>query len=137
MIISFHSLNPERYEKVTNSKKPLEKVIRTIEYMRENSDIHIALKYVITAYNISETAEILAFAQNMGVDAEIHPVMVSPTNRETSTNNYSLLPGKEELLKAIEKVIQFKQKEGTMSESFNFYNYGVSLLLASYYCFVE
>lgn len=123
MIISFHSLNPERYERMTGSKSPLEKVIRTIEYMRENSDVHIALKYVITAYNIGETEEILEFAESMGTSAEIHPVMVSPMNRETSTNNYSLLPEKDELLKAIEKVIQFKQKEGTMSESFNFYNF--------------
>jgi len=64
MTISFHSLNPEKYEKLTGSKAPLEKVIRTIEYMRENSDIHIALKYVITSYNSGETDEILQFAES-------------------------------------------------------------------------
>jgi MoaA/NifB/PqqE/SkfB family radical SAM enzyme len=123
MIISFHSLDQERYERMTGSKAPLEKVTRTIEYMRGNSDIHIALKYVITSYNSGETQEILEFAESKGVSAEIHPVMVSPTNRETSTNDNSLLPEKSELLKAIEEVTQFKQKGGSMNESLDFYRF--------------
>jgi len=123
MTISFHSLNPEKYEKLTGSKAPLEKVIRTIEYMRENSDIHIALKYVITSYNSGETDEILQFAESKGVFAEIHPVMVSPTDRETSTNDRNLIPEKIELLEAIEKVIQFKQKKSATNESVNFYEF--------------
>ena len=123
MTISFHSLNPERYERMTRSKAPMEKVIRTIEYMRENSDFHIALKYVITSYNSGETQEILEFAESKGVSAEIHPVMVSPANRETATNDNSLLAEKSELLKAIEEVTQFKQKRGRMNESLDFYRF--------------
>ena len=123
MTISFHSLNPEKYEKLTGSKDPLGKVIHTIEYMRKNSDIHIALKYVITSYNSGETDEILQFAESKGVFAEIHPVMVSPTDRETSTDNRDLLPEDSELLEAIEKVIQFKRKKSATSESVNFYEF--------------
>jgi MoaA/NifB/PqqE/SkfB family radical SAM enzyme len=59
MVISFLSINPKKYEMMTGSKAPLEKVIRTIEYLKEHSDFHIVLKYVITAYNSGETEEIV------------------------------------------------------------------------------
>lgn len=121
--ISFHSLKPERYERITGREDRLEKVIRTIDYMRENSDFHIALAYVITSYNSGETEEIMEFAKSKGIPAKILPVMFSPTDRESSTSNYDLLPERSELLEAIEKAIQFKQKEGTTNESFNFYNF--------------
>jgi MoaA/NifB/PqqE/SkfB family radical SAM enzyme len=123
IVISFHSLHQKKYEMMTGSKTSIEHVIRTIDYLKAHSDFHIALNYVITSYNSGETEEILAFAKSKGVSAEIHPVMVSSTNRESSTSNKTLLPAKKELLKAIEKVRQFKQQGGMLNESLHFYNF--------------